>query len=279
MAMPKLLSADAVARFERDGFHFPVPVMPAEEARRYRRCLEDYEAASGGAIRSNMRHKVHLLFTWANDLARHPRILDAVEDVLGPDILCWGTNFFIKEAADPGYVSWHQDSTYWGLEPADVVTAWLALSDASLPTGPMKFWPGSHRMEQIPHTDTFHEHNLLSRGQEIDVAVEEDKGVLAPLKAGEISLHHVRLVHGSAPNTTNDRRIGLAIRYVAPHVRQIRTRDSAMLVRGQDRYGHFDLEPEPAADLDAAALAAHADAMNRMVANLYDGTDKTAMKR
>ena len=269
----RFLPAGAKAAFERDGYWFPVRVMTAAEAASYRARLEAYERASGGPIGSNRRHKVHLLFTWANALVRHPRILDAVADILGPDILCWTTNFFIKEPRDPAFVSWHQDSTYWGLEPPDVVTAWLALSDAPVESGAMKFLPGSHRADQIPHVDTFHKDNLLTRGQEIAVSVDEARAVDVPLKAGEISLHHIRLVHGSKPNATAERRIGLAIRYIPPHVRQAKVADSAMLVRGADRYGHFAPEPDPAADCDAAALAAHAAVMERQIATYYSGTD------
>ena len=276
--MPKVLSPRDIDAFWLDGFHFPVRVMSAGEARRYREKLEAHERKIGAPLQSNMRHKVHLLFTWANELVRHPRILDAVEDLLGPNLLCWTTNFFIKEPRDPAFVSWHQDATYWGLDPDDVVTAWLALSDVPVESGAMKFIPGSHRGEQLPHADTFHEYNLLSRGQEIAVKVDETKAILVPLKAGEISLHHVKLAHGSEPNTTDDRRIGLAIRYIPPHVRQLKVRDSAMLVRGVDPHGHYDPEPEPAADLDAAALAAHRDAVERQVKALYAGTDRQAFR-
>lgn len=276
--MPKLLSEAEVAAFWRDGFHFPVRVLTDAEVRRCRGALEAHEAATGGPISGNARHKVHLLFTWAAELVRHPRILDAVEDLLGPDILCWTTNFFIKEARTPDYVSWHQDVTYWGLDPDDVVTAWVALSDAPVESGAMEFIPGTHRMGQLPHADTFHEHNLLSRGQEIAVKVDAGKAVKVPLKAGEMSLHHVKLAHYSGPNTTGDRRIGLAIRYIPPHVHQTKVRDSATLVRGRDTGGHYELEPAPQADRDEAALAAHRAAMERQVAALYSGTDKTQFR-
>lgn len=276
--MPKLLPSGAPGRFERDGFYFPVRVMSRQEASGYRERLEAEERRQGGPLQSNRRHKVHLLFRWANDLVRHPRILDAIEDLIGPDILCWTSNFFIKEAMNPAFVSWHQDATYWGLDRDDVITAWIALSDAPIASGAMKFLPGSHRGQQLPHADTFHEHNLLSRGQEIAVTVDDAKGVFVPLEAGEISLHHVKLVHGSEPNQTGDRRIGLAVRYIPPHVRQLKVRDSAMLVRGIDTHGHHDLEPSPNADLDDAALAAHEDAVSRMVKALYSGTDKQAFR-
>ncbi|MGH8224134.1 MAG: phytanoyl-CoA dioxygenase family protein, partial [Woeseiaceae bacterium] len=139
--MPKLLSQAAVEACRRDGFYSPIRVMSAQEARRYRDALEKHEAKTGQPLQGNWRHKMHLLFTWADELVHHPRILDAVEDVIGPDILCWTTNFFIKEARDPGFVSWHQDSTYWGLEPPEVITAWLALTDAPIESGAMKFIP------------------------------------------------------------------------------------------------------------------------------------------
>jgi len=215
---------------------------------------------------------VHLLFTWASELVRHPRILDAIEDLIGPDILCWTTNFFIKEPRDPAFVSWHQDSTYWGLEPHDVVTAWLALSDAPVESGAMKFLPGSHLRDQIPHRDTYHKDNLLTRGQEVAVDVDERQAIDVPLRAGEISLHHIRLVHGSKPNTTGNRRIGLAIRYIPTYVRQTKVADSATLVRGVDRYGHFEPEPAPTADLDDAALRAHKNVMEKQIATYYSGT-------
>jgi ectoine hydroxylase-related dioxygenase (phytanoyl-CoA dioxygenase family) len=273
--MAKVLSDAQVARYRRDGFHFPVRVLSAAEARGYRDRLEAQETALGGPLQGNMRHKAHLLFTWANELARHPAILDAVEDVIGPDILCWSTTFFTKEAHSPSFVSWHQDATYWGLSTADVITAWVAFADAPVESGAMKFWPGSHLENQVAHRDTFDANNLLSRGQEIAVEVPAGAGVDVPLKAGEMSLHQVLLVHGSGPNTTADRRIGFAIRYIPPHVRQLKVRDSAMLVRGHDTHGNFDPEPSPRRDLDEAALAAHRDAVERSAKALYAGTDRT----
>jgi non-heme Fe2+,alpha-ketoglutarate-dependent halogenase len=272
--MAKRLSTEAIAQYRRDGFHFPVRVLSAQEARSYRDRLEVAERAAGGPLAGDRRHKVHLLYTWANELARHPTILDAVEDVIGPDILCWSTTFFTKEAHSSAFVSWHQDATYWGLSTDDVITAWVAFADAPVESGAMKFWPGSHLKNQLEHRDTFDQNNLLTRGQEIAVDVPQGAGVDVTLRAGEMSLHHVLLVHGSGPNTTDDRRIGFAIRYIPPHVRQLKVRDSAMLVRGRDAHGNFDMEPEPRADLDPAALAAHRDATERSVKALYSGTDR-----
>ena len=210
--MPKLLSQAAVETYRRDGFYSPVRVMSAADAHNYRNALETHEAHDGRPLQGNMRHKTHLLFTWADELVHHPRILDAVEDAIGPDILCWTTNFFIKEAHSPGFVSWHQDSTYWGLDPDEVITAWVAFTDVTPENGYMQVIPGSHKIDQLPHVDTFHKDNLLSRGQEIAVEVDKSKAVGLDLRAGEMSLHHIKLVHGSEANHTDDRRIGLAIR-------------------------------------------------------------------
>ncbi|MGH8795649.1 MAG: phytanoyl-CoA dioxygenase family protein [Caldimonas sp.] len=268
------LTERQVVDFRRDGCVFPVRVLSAERAAHYRRKLEEHEAVAGAPLQGNLRHKTHLLFTWADELVHDPEILEAVSDVIGPDILCWTTNFFIKESSSAGFVSWHQDSTYWGLDPADVVTAWVAFTDATPDNGYMQFMPGTHVAEQLPHLDTFHRDNLLSRGQEIAVEVDVSKAVGIGLRAGEMSLHHIKLVHGSEPNRSPDRRIGFAIRYIPTYVLQTKVRDSAMLVRGTDTFHHFDPEPRPHADLDAAALAAHADAVDRQVKALYQGTDK-----
>ena len=149
--------------------------------------------------------------------------------------LCWTTNFFIKEANSPGFVSWHQDAFYWGLEQGRRDDRLGGASPANLESGCMKFLPGSQTQDHLPHVDTFHKDNLLSRGQEIAVKVDGDKTVDCILDPGEMSLHHIKLVHGSEPNRSNDRRIGLAIRYIPTDVRQLKVRDSATLVRGVDR--------------------------------------------
>jgi non-haem Fe2+, alpha-ketoglutarate-dependent halogenase len=272
--MPKLLSEAAVAQFKRDGYYCPVRVFDAATAAHYRRALEQHEEEAGAPLQGNRRHKTHLLFTWADELVHNEAILDAVEDVIGPDILCWTTNFFIKEASNPGFVSWHQDSTYWGLDPDDVITAWVAFTDVTMENGCMQVIPGTHTVTQLPHNDTFHKDNLLSRGQEIAVEVDKSKAVPLLMQAGEISLHHIKLVHGSEPNRSNDRRIGLAIRYIPTYVKQTKVRDSAMLVRGVDRFHNFDYEARPQHDLDEAAIATHAAAVERQVKALYQGTDK-----
>ena len=270
--MPKILSQAQIDQFWRDGCVFPVRVMPEAEALEIRRRLETFESENGGPLKGALRHKSHLLFTWLGDLVRNNRIVDAIEDLYGPNLLCWTTNFFIKEADNPAFVSWHQDSTYWGLDKPDVVTAWVALTPSNKANGAMKFIPGSHTRDQIPHRDTFAKNNLLTRGQEVAVEVDESKAVAITLEPGEISLHHVRLVHGSPPNPSQDRRIGFAIRYIPTTVAQIAGEDSATLVRGVDTHRHFELEPRPTRDMDPEFVALHQTITERNAQILYRGT-------
>ena len=277
--MLKGLSEDAVARFRQDGVYFPVPVLTAEETAYYRGCLEAVEAKLGGPLRGSMMFKTHLAFTWVDELIRHPRILDAVEDILGPDLLAWNTHWFIKEPGDGRYVGWHQDVTYWHLEPDEAVTAWIALSPATVESGAMRMVPGTHEREVVPHTDTWRTGAMLTRGQEIAVEVDEEAAIDVELRAGEMSLHHHKIFHASGANRAQDRRIGLAVRYIPTRVRQVAIEDdSAALVRGSDEYGHFRLEPRPERDMDPAFLAMQDEAAQRQRRILYHGTDRESFR-
>jgi non-heme Fe2+,alpha-ketoglutarate-dependent halogenase len=270
--MPKILTQQQIDAYWRDGCVFPIRAMSAADAAELRDRLEAFEKNAGGPLKGDLRHKSHLLFSWLGDLVRRDRILDAIEDLYGPDLLCWTTNFFIKEANNPAFVSWHQDSTYWGLDRPDVVTAWVALTPSNKANGAMAFIPGTHTSDQIPHRDTFAKNNLLTRGQEVAVDVDESKAVTIELEPGEMSLHHVRLVHGSPPNPSADRRIGFAIRYIPTSVGQVAGEDSATLVRGVDRHHHFELEPRPASDMDPEFVALHKRIAERNARILYRGT-------
>lgn len=274
----RVLPAAAIAQYRDAGWYAPLNVLASDEALALRARLEAHERANGGPLAGAMRHKCHLLFTWLWDLVHDPRIVDAVQDVLGPNLLCWSSSFFIKEAHDPGFVSWHQDATYWGLSSPEVMTVWLALSPSTIEAGAMQVVPGTHR-RQFAHRDTFNEHNLLTRGQEVEVAVDPRDAVPLVLAPGQASLHHVLLVHGSEPNRSDDRRIGLALRYIPTHVRQVAgARDSATLVRGVDTYRHFDHEQAPESDLSPAAVARHAAITAAQAATLYRGTDKQTFR-
>ncbi len=271
----RVLSKSQVEAFQRNGYHFPIRVMPEALALELRAKLEAFEVRHGLVMKTPYRNKPHLVFKWLNDLMRRPEILDPIEDLYGGNLLAWSSSFFIKEPHDPAYISWHQDSTYWGLSHPDVVTAWVALSVSDEPSGVMRVLPGSHLIEQLPHKDTFARDNLLTRGQEVQVEVDEKKVVDMPLSPGEMSLHHVRIVHGSKANRSDRRRIGVAIRYVPTYLRQTAgARDHASLVRGVDTYHHFDADPVPKSDLHADAVAAHREITAEAEQILYRGTNK-----
>ncbi|MCH2337793.1 MAG: phytanoyl-CoA dioxygenase family protein [Pseudomonadales bacterium] len=257
------LNEAEIAAFHRRGYHTPSRALSVEEAVAMRRKLESISAEFGTEDKAIPLTDLHLVYRWAWDTVHDPRIVDPVSDLLGPNVLLWSLNWFIKEPLDKTFVTYHQDATYWGLEPHDVVTAWVALSDAGPTTGPMKFIPGSHRGPVQDHIDTFEEQNLLSRGQAIDHNIPETDAILAPLEVGEMSLHHVRLIHGSEPNHTHDRRIGMVLRYCATHVTQTKLRDTAVLVRGVDSYDHFDLLPQPETDAGDEELRRQKDALGR----------------
>ena len=267
-----LLSDQQVETFWREGYHFPVPVLDAGEVAGYRGQLEAVEAPRGGRLGSGERNKSHLLFKWLDDLIRDPRILDPIEQLIGPDILCWNTIFWIKEAGAPSFVSWHQDNRYWGLSSDKVISAWLALSEASIEAGCMRVMPGSHRGDVLAHADVYDADNMLTRGQEITEGIDERAAVLMPLKAGEMSLHSYRLAHASGPNASADRRIGISMHFMPPETSQtVGSWDSAALVRGRDPYGNFEHTPVPAGDFDAEAVTFHERASKAVSDVLYHG--------
>lgn len=255
--MPKKLSEAQLAEYRGQGYTAPIPILTPAEARRHRAALEAYEAIKGKPLAFPEKSKCHLLFAWADELIHHPALLDAVEDVIGPDILLFHFTLQTKEANSPTYVDWHQDDAYFHLEPAEQVTAWLALSEASPDSGCMRMLPGSHKPGAASHHDNDRDHNLIRRGLTV-AGLGPDDGVLAPLKAGELSLHHTHTLHASGPNRSNDRRIGLTLSYVPTRCRPTGpVRPSALLVRGVDRYNHFEAETRLARELSPEARAAH----------------------
>jgi len=249
------LTPAQISRCEKEGFVSPIDVLSPDEAEACHKLYRDTLCLGAVHDRNLINVKGHLVLRWISELARDPRILDAVESVLGPNILCWTTNFFVKEPGDQTFVSWHQDATYWGLSGQQVCSAWLAFTPSKRESGCMRVIPQSH-LNLVPHADTFHDKNLLSRGQEISADVDEDMAVNLELEPGQMSLHHVQIVHGSSPNNSPLPRVGFVIRYISTETKQTTgIRDSAMLVRGEDQFGHFDLETAPTRDLDPDTLA------------------------
>ena len=272
--MPKSLTTAQVAAYRRDGYVFPLSGFSEQEMAEYRRRLFELEAKEGGKLSKRTNQKPHLLLPWLNKMIRDPRILDAVEDVLGPNLLAWSSGFFYKRAHDPSYISWHQDSTYWGLSSPDVMTAWVAFTPSTVDNGCMRVVPGSH-LTQLSHTETYAEDNMLSRGQEVEARVDEKDAVDIILKPGHFSLHHVQIIHGSEPNRSDRPRIGYTIRYIPTHVRQLSpVRDNATLVRGVDEFHHYDLDPVPEREFEPAMVRYHDEVLERATRILYAGAKK-----
>ena len=273
--MPKMLTSEQRDQYRQQGYVFPVRVMDQTRATHYRAILEEFEAEQGAPVSGALRNKSHLLFLWVDEMMRNDRILDTVEDLIGENILCWNTLFWIKEPRTKAYVSWHQDLNYWGLDTDDLITVWLALSPATVESGCMSVLPGSHKGEFMPHEDLYRDDNMLTRGQEISVEVDESKTVAMPLRPGQVSLHNGRLAHASSPNRSDDRRIGISFHYMPTRTRQIvGDWDSAALVRGEDSYGHFTHTPRPTRDFDPATVAFHSKASDAVRDILFHGAVK-----
>lgn len=255
----KALTERQVADYHRDGFLSPIPVLTRDEVAARMQDVERLEARIGSrmsAAHKKYRSGTYTFLPWVDALCRHPKVLDAVEDVIGPDILVyWGT-FFVKEPGSPAYTDWHQDSTYFGLEPHEHVTAWIALTDATELAGCMEALPANGRARQYHHANGVLENSINAARQAIVEPVDESAGVRAmPLAAGEMSLHHTLCLHRSAPNRSNHRRIGFGISYIPAHVRCTGShRMYALLVRGRN-HGNFELMPAPAAEFDPAGIA------------------------
>ena len=277
---PVAASAIAAA-YEKDGYFFPYDVTSEAEAAGL---LADFQAAEAEigddrARLSLLRSYPTQLLPSFSGLIRHPRLVEAVSQIIGPDVLMWSSGFFIKEPDSRSYVSWHQDLNYWGLDGDLEVTAWFALTPATVENGCMRFVAGSHRKKNVTHVDSFAPDNLLTRGQEIAVEVDEASAVNVLLRAGQVSFHHGHMFHASAPNRTRSRRLGLAIRYVAPSMKQV-SGDRLLVshVSGDDRYGHFEMMPPPAGRLLAEDFdrARRNTEMKRGI--LYQGVEPERVK-
>jgi non-haem Fe2+, alpha-ketoglutarate-dependent halogenase len=247
------LTQAQVEHFRREGYAFPFDAIPAAEAASYVAKLDSYDAILGEEAQKQLKIKAHVAAPWIVALARNKNILDAVESLIGPDILLFGTSMFSKKARDARFVSWHQDAAYYGLDPQEEVTCWVGLTDADTENGCMRVLPGSHLGPDAAHDETYDPQNMLGRGQTIR-GIDDSKAVYMPVKAGQFSMHHERTIHGSMPNPSDRRRVGISFFYMPTHVRSTIGRRTATLVRGTDKYGHWDPEPTPKTDLDPVCM-------------------------
>lgn len=283
MAQPGLTGSQEIAEsYHRDGFLFPIDVVDAGEAREIRADLEAAEAelAEDSERLALLRTYPDRVLPSFDKLIRNDRAVAAASAVLGPDLMVWSASLFIKKANSPNIVSWHQDLTYWGLDDAEETTCWVALSPSNTASGCMKFVPGSHMKQLVPHVDTFDDNNLLSRGQEIAVDVDENDAVAVELMTGQASLHHGHLFHASGPNSSDDRRIGVAIRFIKPSMKQDSgDRPLVALVSGEDHFGNFTVAGPPSgrlAEVDFELCRRDAEIKRRV---LYKGVDASRGNR
>jgi len=251
--MAGMLSEAQKKAYWEQGYLFPLRAMAEAEAAEKRAVLERFEAAHGG-FGKRLRFKAHLRLPLLMETARHPRILDAVEDVIGPNILLFTSTLWPKSGGDGHYVSWHQDSAYFGFDRHEEVTAWVAFTNSNKANGCVRVMPESHRGPDYAHEETMSAGNLLIRGQTIR-GLDEERAVAMELRPGEFSLHHERMAHSSQPNRSSERRIGYALFYIPTHVRSTLGRRTALLVRGKDEYGNWAPDPVPQGEDDPAIEA------------------------
>ncbi len=270
-------------QYWRDGYLFPIRAMPLAEAATLRRNLEALEAKwldNGLPLPLNTYKRINaqIVMPIAHQIGMHTGVLEVVKGVLGADIMLYSVEFLIKEPNTKAVVTMHQDLTYWGMGEIDgLTTAWLALSPATVHSGCMDFVRGSHKNPILPHEDSFDADNLLSRGQEIKVDVAQKDKVAVELQPGEISLHHGLTIHGSGPNTSGDRRIGVVIRYMRPDVRKTGgERDAANLACGTDHHGLFDASPVPTAPFQPENLAAYGRLRQLQTAVMMNGAKQAS---
>ena len=243
--------------YHERGYLFPIRVFEEAEAAKLCGQFQDYFSANWDRVKnrparehSDILVETHLLLKWIFKVVSDPRVLDAVEGILGPNLLVWSSGWIPKMPGDKKYVSWHQDATYWGLHPPKAVTGWIAFTESIPENGCMRVIPGTHKGELLPQNDTYAENNVLSRGQETAVTVDESRAVDLILRPGEMSLHHVGIVHGSKANDSTKPRIGLAVRYIATEVVQDSgVQQCATLVRGKDEFANFHLVEPPTDDI------------------------------
>ena len=234
------LSANQLKQYEDQGYISPIEVLSSSEALEARKEIELIEKKMPNEIDKSGRYNVHLISPTLDSIVHNSKLLDAVESIIGKNILVCSTTLFIKNPNEKGFVSYHQDAKYIGLEPHNWVTAWIAITDSNEYNGCMRMWSGSHKDNLKDHDQMFNEGNLLTRGQTVNNVPREETTPLI-LEAGQMSLHHPTVVHGSELNKSNDRRIGFVIQsYIGTNVRQILGKNSVQLARGIDNYNFHE---------------------------------------
>ena len=262
--MPKYLTNTQVSQYHESGFVSPVDVLTREEVTSCISEIEAFERETGKQIDFPYKSRSHQIFSWADSLVHHPKILNAVEDIIGPDIMCYHATLWVKPEKSNSFVRWHQDGAYFFLDPALHITAWVALTLADDEAGCMQVIPASNKNPLFDHNDDINPDNMIPRGQGLATEVDTTEAVSMPLQAGQMSLHHTKLIHASFNNNREERRIGFGISYIPASVKDIgKTPAHALLVRGKDRYKNFLEEKRLSASLTKAQMAYHLELMKQ----------------
>ena len=244
------LSSNQLKQYEDEGFISPINIFSKEKAKKIRNEIELIEKEMPRELDKSGRYNAHLISPLLDEVAHNSKILDAVQSLIGENILICGTTLFIKNPNEKGFVSYHQDAKYIGLEPHNWVTVWVAITDSNEKNGCMRMWSGSHKDNLKEHNQKFNEGNLLTRGQTVKNVPREETTPLI-LTAGQISLHHPTVVHGSDLNKSNDRRIGFVIQsYIGTNVKQVLGKNSVQLARGIDNYNFHEKIGRPNSLMD-----------------------------
>ena len=239
------LNVKQLEDYDNRGFVSPIDVLTLEEATKIKEEIEYIEKKWPNELIGLGRNNVHYISPIFDQVCHNSKILDSVESIIGKNILVGGTTLFIKDPDKKGFVSWHQDAKYIGFEPHNWVTAWLAITDANEENGCMRMWSGSHKEKIKEHKDTFNENNLLTRGQTVQNVPLEDTTPNI-LKAGQLSLHHPMIVHGSGSNKSNTRRIGFVIQsYIGTNVDQVIGKVYVQQARGKDNFKYHEHTKRP----------------------------------
>ncbi|MDA9653314.1 phytanoyl-CoA dioxygenase family protein [Candidatus Pelagibacter sp.] len=268
------LSSNQLKQYEDEGFVSPINIFSKEKAKEIRNEIELIEKQMPKELDKSGRYNAHLISPLLDEVTHNPKILDAVQSLIGEDILVCGTTLFIKNPNEKGFVSYHQDAKYIGLEPHNWITAWVAITDSNEHNGCMRMWSGSHKDNLKQHDQKFNEGNLLTRGQTVNDVPNKNTTPLV-LSAGQMSLHHPTVVHGSDLNKSNDRRIGFVIQsYIGANVRQVLGKNSVQLARGEDKFNYHKTIGRPKSLLNINDLKTKKKENDNLQKIFYAGSNK-----
>jgi ectoine hydroxylase-related dioxygenase (phytanoyl-CoA dioxygenase family) len=268
------LTSNQLKQYEDEGFVSPIDIFSKEKAKEIRNEIELIEKDMPEELEKSGRYNAHLISPLLDEVTHNPKILDAVESLIGKNILVCGTTLFIKNPFVKGFVSYHQDAKYIGLEPYNWVTAWVAITESNEENGCMRMWSGSHKDNLKDHDQMFNEGNLLTRGQTIN-NVPKEKVKSLVLKAGQMSLHHPKVVHGSELNKSNDRRIGFVIQsYIGTNVKQVLGKNSVQLARGVDNFNYHKKIGRPKSLMNNSDLKIKKEENDNLQEIFYRGSSK-----